>query len=59
MVVWGHDIFGWDSGRTKELVDRLAAETEYMVVLPDLFRGVIAPEAPSYEWETVLQVRLC
>ncbi len=22
-VVWGHDIFGWESGRTKELVDRL------------------------------------
>ena len=26
-VVWGHDIFGWESGRTKEMVDQIAADT--------------------------------
>ena len=26
-VVWGHDIFGWESGRTKAMVDQIAADT--------------------------------
>ena len=26
-VVWGHDISGWESGRTKAMVDQLAADT--------------------------------
>lgn len=55
-VVWGHDIFGWNSGRTRELVDQLASETEYLVVLPDFFRGESWPESETYEWETHLQV---
>ena len=55
-VIWAHDIFGWESGRTKELVDRLAGDTEYLVVLPDLFRGQVFPPSASYEWETELQV---
>lgn len=56
MVVWGHDIFGWKSGRTKELVDRLAEETELNVILPDLFRGLERPPAETYQWDTSLQV---
>jgi len=30
-VIWSHDIYGWKEGRTMELVDRLAADTEYTV----------------------------
>ncbi len=55
-MVWGHDIFGPNSGRTYELVDQLAADTEYTVLLPDFFRGAISPPADTYEWETVLRV---
>ena len=55
-VVWAHDIAGWQQGRTEALVDRLAQETEYLVLLPDFFRGVERPEAETYEWETSLQV---
>lgn len=56
-VVWGHDIYGPNSGRTYELVDQLAADTEYTVLLPDFFRGVVFPLPPStYEWETSLRV---
>ncbi len=58
VVVWGHDIFGPTSGRTYELVDRLADETEYTVVLPDFFRGAVAPPSDTYEWETHLKVSL-
>lgn len=57
-VVWGHDIFGWQSGHTMQLVDRLAADTEYTVILPNLFRGEQWPPPPSFQWELSLQV-LC
>ena len=33
-----------------------AGDTEYLVVLPDLFRGQVRPPSESYEWETELQV---
>ena len=51
-VVWGHDIFGWHSGHTVQLVDKLAADTEYTVVLPNLFRGQERPKPEAYKWET-------
>jgi dienelactone hydrolase len=37
-VVWNYDIFGFNSGRTKELAD-LLAESGFLVVMPDYFRG--------------------
>ncbi len=49
-VVWAHDIYGWREGRTFELVDRLAGDTEYMVVLPNLYRDVVWPDAETYKW---------
>ena len=55
-IVWAHDIYGWNSGRTQAMVDQIAAETEYIVVLPDLFRGEEWPEPETYRWETELQV---
>lgn len=56
-VVWGHDIYGPTSGRTYELVDQLAAETEYLVLLPDFFRGEMLPPYDKYSWADYLQVR--
>ena len=35
-VVWGHDIYGWESGRTKAMVDRLVA---FLTVLNQCFVG--------------------
>jgi hypothetical protein len=43
-------------GRTYELVDQLASETEYYVILPDFFRGVENPPFTDFEWETVVKV---
>ena len=37
-VIWNYDIFGFNSGRTKELAD-LLAESGFLVVMPDYFRG--------------------
>merc|ERR1712106_1136626 len=37
-VTWNYDIFGFNSGRTKELAD-LLAESGFLVVMPDYFRG--------------------
>ena len=36
-IIFVYDIFGFDSGRTKQMCDELAAEG-YLVVLPDFFR---------------------
>lgn len=55
-VVWGHDIFGWKSGRTQELVDRLAADTEYTVILPNLFRGKSWPPPEVFDWDGEIKV---
>jgi len=58
-VLWGHDIFGPTSGRTFELIDQLASETEYTVVMPDFFRGKGGDTSVpfgDYEWEEVLKV---
>ncbi len=54
--MWGHDIFGPTSGRTYELVDQLAEDTEYTVLLPDFFRGEESPPPETYEWDTVIKV---
>jgi len=46
-------------GRTYELVDQLASETEYFVILPDFFRGVQNPPFEDFEWEKVVKVHIC
>ncbi len=55
-VVWAHDVYGWKEGRTMELVDRLAADSEYTVVLPNVWRDVVWPDAVTYKWTDSLQV---
>jgi len=46
-VIWCYDIYGFNGGRTRELCDKLA-DSGYMVILPDFFRGesrdVTAPD---------------
>lgn len=37
-IVWNYDIFGLDSGRTKEMAD-LFSDNGYMVLVPDYYRG--------------------
>lgn len=37
-VIWCHDIYGFEGGRTRELCDKLS-EAGYLVLLPDFFRG--------------------
>lgn len=37
-IIVFHDIFGWHSGRTREICDTLAS-TGYLVILPDCFQG--------------------
>ncbi len=55
-VVWAHDIFGPNSGRTYELVDQLAADTEYTVLLPDFYRGQVNPPLEDFLWDNQLRV---
>ncbi len=38
-VIWNYDIFGFNAGRTRQMVDLLAA-SGFLVLLPDYFRGV-------------------
>ena len=42
-VVWGHDIFGVDSGRTKEYCEKMNVDLGVTCILPDFFRGVPPP----------------
>jgi len=37
-IIWCYDIYGFKSGRTREMCDKLAS-FGYMVLLPDFFRG--------------------
>ena len=37
-VIWNYDIFGFDSGRTRQMADFIAAHG-YLVVIPDYYRG--------------------
>merc|ERR1712110_1381998 len=42
-LLWGHDIFGPDSGRTKEYCQKASEELQLTCIIPDFFRG-------HYEW---------
>jgi len=37
-IIWNYDIFGFDSGRTRQTAD-LFAEAGYLVIMPDFYRG--------------------
>jgi len=46
-IIWNYDIFGFDSGRTRQTAD-LFAEAGYLVVIPDYYRGTWRdPTAPD------------
>ena len=48
-IIWNYDIFGFDSGRTRETAD-LFAEAGYLVIIPDFFRGTWKdPSGPAPE----------
>ena len=42
-LIWNYDIYGFNSGRTREYCD-LFAENGFLVLLPDYFRGEVFPE---------------
>jgi len=61
-IIWNYDIFGFDSGRVKQLCDVLA-DAGYLVLLPDWFRGTwqdpTKPGIPEFlarttEWQKLL-----
>merc|ERR1711935_811232 len=42
-LIWNYDIYGFNSGRTREYCD-LFADNGFLVLLPDYFRGEVFPE---------------
>ena len=50
-LIWNYDIFGFDSGRTRQTAD-LFAEAGYLVIIPDFYRGTHRePTAPDvFTW---------
>ena len=47
-IIWNYDIFGFDSGRTRQLCDLFAKEG-FLVVMPDFYRGVMCDPATAAE----------
>jgi len=46
-IIWNYDIFGFDSGRTRQTAD-LFAERGYLVIIPDWYRGTWCdPSSPG------------
>jgi len=43
-IVWNYDIFGFNEGRTREIVD-LIADNGFTVLIPDYYRGTAAKKA--------------
>merc|ERR1712038_1745798 len=37
-IIWNYDIFGFDSGRSRQMCD-LLADAGYLVIMPDYYRG--------------------
>jgi len=47
-IIWNYDIFGFDSGRTRQLADIFAEYGYYLVIIPDYYRGTwISPGSPG------------
>jgi len=49
-ILWAHDIYGPDSGRTKEYCNKMYTDFGITCILPDFFRGVSKPTPPP-SWE--------
>ena len=49
-IIWNYDIFGFDSGRTRQLCDLFAKEG-YLVVMPDFYRGTMCDPSTAPEGE--------
>jgi len=50
-LVWAADASALAlDGRTLDLADRLADETDFLVVVPDLYRGQVEPDPAEYNW---------
>ena len=57
-VLWGHDIFGPDSGRTKQYCKKIFTNLGVTCILPDFFRGksgFIEGLNPLPVWDTGLR----
>jgi len=54
-VIWNYDIFGFNAGRTRQMVDLLAA-SGFLVLLPDYFRGVAPDPAQRFSKEFAVRV---
>jgi len=66
-IIWCYDIYGFEGGRTRQLCDMLA-DSGYLVILPDFFRGdwrgVSAPDLREWlvkqsDWYGSLQADVC
>ncbi len=56
-AVWASDASGWDGGRTRAMADRLAEETDLLVLVPNFFRGAYDPDEPqAVNWHDFMQV---
>ncbi len=55
-IIWNYDIFGFDSGRTRQMADFLAAHG-YMVLLPDYYRGTFIDPSQAPPQETVAFIK--
>merc|ERR1712227_1199158 len=53
-ILWAHDIYGPDSGRTKEYCNKMFTDLGVTCILPDFFRGQEWPD-PIPTWETGLR----
>jgi len=55
-IIWGHDIYGVDSGRTKEYCEKMNTDLGVTCILPDFFRGAEGKPDPIPVWEGGLSV---
>eukprot|EP00091_Calanus_sinicus_P018638 TRINITY_DN4321_c0_g1_i8.p1 TRINITY_DN4321_c0_g1~~TRINITY_DN4321_c0_g1_i8.p1 ORF type:complete len:256 (-),score=50.93 TRINITY_DN4321_c0_g1_i8:74-841(-) len=55
-VIWGHDIYGVDSGRTKEYCEKMNTDLGVTCILPDFFRGAEGKPDPIPVWDGQLSL---
>merc|ERR1711970_1500270 len=53
-IIWAHDIYGVDSGRTKEYCEKMNQDLGVTCVLPDFFRGVDGRPDPVPSWDQLV-----
>ena len=57
-IIWGHDIYGVDSGRTKEYCQKMSTDLGVTCILPDFFRGPHSWVDPTPVWDGQLSMYL-